>query len=148
MLTYIELLEEAARYLELLERADAFGDDDEDEQSPETEADADPAQEDSRGRPAWQRSLDLAPAAGFVLRMKAEGWKRFCERIGVPPFVLWEALPGFDRLHRAVALTEKVAFVPEGFLRWLNAVRPAGDPELSEIPLTTEGVADAADRTL
>jgi hypothetical protein len=40
-------------------------------------------------------------------------------------------------------LTEKAAFVPEGILRWLNRVRPTGEPELAEIPLTVEEIADA-----
>jgi hypothetical protein len=41
---------------------------------------------------AWMRCLDIALAAGFVLRAKADGWKLFCERLTVPPFALWEGL--------------------------------------------------------
>ncbi len=78
-----------------------------------------------------------------MLRTRANGWKLFCERLSVPPFLHWEILPGFDRLQRALAFTEKAAFVPEGFLRWLNRVRPKGQPELTAVPLTVEGVADA-----
>lgn len=164
LLVYIELLEEAARYLDALARADEpgdmFGDDAEDEGGREAEAveepgdnqgesaeraDADPAEEDACERPLWQRTLDLALAAGFVLRTKAEGWKRFCERRNVPTFLYWEGFPGFDRLQRALALAEHAAFVPEGMLRWLNAIRPAGKPELAEVPLTAEGVAAATE---
>ena len=78
-----------------------------------------------------------------MLRTKANGWKLFCERLNVPPFLLWEAFPGFDRVQRALARTEKAAFVPEGFLRWLNHVRPKGEPALTAVPLTVEGVAAA-----
>lgn len=63
--------------------------------------------------------------------------------MNVPPLLLWEGFPGFNRLQQALALAERAAFVPEGFLRWLNRVRPAGDSELPAVPLTVEGVADA-----
>ena len=146
LLTFIELLEEAARYLEFFERADVFGDDDdEEEESPDEKADAEPAEDDARDRRAWQRSLDLALAAGYVLRAKADGWKRFCEQLYVPPFLLWEGLPGFDRLQCALTLAEKAAFIPEEMLGWMNAIRPAGEPELTEVPLTTAGLAAAAE---
>ena len=87
--------------------------------------------------------LELAYAAGFLLRTKADGWKLFCERMTLSPFALWEYLPGFARLQRALTLAEKASFVPEGFLRYLNTIRPAGRPELTEGPLTVEGLADA-----
>jgi hypothetical protein len=44
----------------------------------------------------------------------------------LPPFLLRQELPGFDRLQRALALAKEAAFVPEGMLCWLNAIRPAG----------------------
>jgi hypothetical protein len=137
LLVFIELLEEAARYLEALDHADdaeeAFGEEDEGEGSPpEDEPDVtdetEPAGDDAGNRPVWQRSLDLALAAGFMLRTKADAWKLFCERMSVPPFVGWEGLPGFDRLQRALKVAEKAAFVPEGMVRWLNAIRPQGAP--------------------
>jgi hypothetical protein len=83
-----------------------------------------------------------------MLRTKADGWKLFCERLNVPPFLVWEcgALPGYDRLRRALTLAEKAAFTADGFLRWLNRTRPAGRPEQAGVPLTVEGVADATER--
>jgi hypothetical protein len=158
--TFIELLEEAARYREALVLAGGPGGgdgEDEDcgtaegeegggaEEGPGAKADAEPAEDDDGGRPAWVRALDLALAAGFVLRVKAEGWKLFCKRLNVPPFVLWECFPGFDRLQRSLALAEKAAFVPEGFLRWLNRIRPAGEPARAEVPFTPRGIADATE---
>jgi hypothetical protein len=65
--------------------------------------------------------------------------------MNVRPDVLWQDLPGFDRLKRALALSEKAAFAPVGFLRWMNAVRPTGEPEQTEVPWTAEGVADASE---
>jgi hypothetical protein len=32
-------------------------------------------------------------------------------------------------LRRALDLAEEAAFVPDGFLSWLNAIRPDGEPE-------------------
>ena len=42
-----------------------------------------------------------------------------------------------------MASAEKAALVPEGFLRWMNEHRPAGQPELTDVPLAVEGVAEA-----
>jgi hypothetical protein len=81
-----------------------------------------------------------------ILKTKVDGWKLFCQRMTIPPFTFWEGLPGFARLKRALARAEEAAFVPEGFLRWLNDVRPAGQPELSDVALTVEGVADAVEK--
>lgn len=69
---------------------------------------------------------------GFTLRAKAEGWKRFCERWAIPPFLFWELLPGFHRLQRALELAERAAFVAEGMARWLSRIRPPGKPEATE----------------
>jgi hypothetical protein len=149
-LVFIELLEEAGRYLDAFARSDdtrdLHGKNNEEEGSgdaADVEPDTPGVADEARARPAWQRALDLALAAGFVLRTKAEGWKLFCERLSVPPFVLWQQLPGFDRLQRALTLAERAAFAPEGFVRWLNRIRPAGEPERTEVPLTVEGMADA-----
>jgi len=168
-LIFIELLEEAARYLETFAHADAGdilgdeeqeyegvaeeggGDDEErkwdnaDEEESDAKAHAQSVEEAPRDRPLWQRYFDMALASGFVLRTKTEGWKLFCERMTVPPFALWEGLPGFDRLQRALKLAERAAFAPEGFLRWLNDIRPAGEAKQTEIPLTVEGMAAATE---
>jgi hypothetical protein len=111
----------------------------------EAKADAESAEDAAGERPIWQRHLDLARAAGFMLRTKGEGWKLFCARLTVPPWAAWEGLPGLDRLQHALQLAEKDAFGNEGFLRWLNVIRPAGEPERAEVPLTVEGMAAAAE---
>lgn len=141
---YVELLEAAAYYLDAFDRADEaraiFGDDDDaEDKEPEGNADNAAAEQPT----VWLRLLDLALVAGYVLGTKADGWNQFCERINVPPHLLWEGMPGFERLQGALALAAKAAFVPEGMQVWLNRMRPAGEAELTEIPLTVERVADA-----
>jgi hypothetical protein len=156
LLIFIELSDEAAGYFEAFRQAepsDDFDDLDDDgeeeeedgetEEEPEAKAElADEADE----RPLWQRSLDIALAAGFVLRAMSDGWKLFCERLNLPPFWLWEKLPGFDRLQRALTVAEKAAFVPEGMVRWLNRIRPEGKPEVTvESLISAEKYADASE---
>jgi hypothetical protein len=142
LLTFIELVDEAARYQAALAFNDDVRDTYEADEAEEESNDAAADEEDASQEPICFRTLDIALAAGYMLRTKANGWKLFCERLSVPPFLLWEIHPGFDRLQGVLALAEKAAFVPEGFLRWLNRVRPKGEPELTAVPLTVEGVAD------
>jgi hypothetical protein len=150
LLAFIELLDDAGRYFDSFTLSDEYdsssADDagneaDEDDQA--EEADTKSTTDDGGERPPWLRALDLAFGAGYVLRAKADGWKLFCERLNVPPFLLWKDLPGFDRLRRALDLAEEAAFAPEGFLRWMNDIRPAGAAELTEVYLTASAVADA-----
>src|SRR5262245_21200074 len=99
-MTFIELLEEAAGYNDLFQRwaeifestgpldgaeAEDEAEDDADEEADEVEG----AETEESGR---DRALDLALAAGYILRTKADGWKLFCERMTVPPFLLWQRL--------------------------------------------------------
>jgi hypothetical protein len=112
----------------------------------EGNADTKPAQSDTGVRSRWERHLDLACAAGFVLRTKVDGWKLFCQRLTIPPFAFWEALPGYDRLQRALKLTENAAFVAEAFVQWWNTIRPAGEPERTLPPLTVEGMAAGTEK--
>jgi hypothetical protein len=89
-----------------------------------------------------ERMLQAALAFGFQLRTKADGWRLFCERLSVPPFLVLVMLPGFDRLQVALNLAEKAAFVPEGMARWMNSHRPAGVPELTAgMMMTPEKIA-------
>ena len=113
--------------------------------------DASPADEaEDRSMPT--RTLDLYLAQGFVLKTKAAGWKMFCERWSVPPFVLWQILPGFERVLRALELLEDnefrpgPAFEPEGMLRWLSKIRPKGQPAPSlEDLMSPERLAEELD---
>src|SRR5713226_7589325 len=153
LLTFIELVDEAARYQAALafndDVRDTYEADEAEEESDDAaeEKDAAADEEDASQEPACFRTLDIALAAGYMLLTKANGWKLFCGRLNVPPFLVWEIHPGFDRLQGVLALAEKAAFVPEGFLRWLNRVRPSGAPELTVVPLTVERVADETEKT-
>ena len=135
--TFMDLVEHGTRYLEGIagargKRRDSVEDELEDELvSEEVEMEC----------PTWRRYLDLALADGFTLRTKVEGWKLFCERLTIPHFLLWQHLPGFDRLQCALTLAEKAAFTSEGFRCWLNRIRPAGAPECKEVALSIGGVA-------
>ena len=151
MLMFIELLEEAALYHDAFERChqdELEGSEEaEGERDPDGEGDAIAGEEHAAADPdrsALDRYFDLFLASGYELRAEAEGWKLFCEKLNIPPFLLWQELPGFDRLQRALALTEKAAFTAEGLLKWLNRIRPAGEQELTEVPLTAESVAKTA----
>ena len=152
LLTFIELVDEAARYQAALafndDVRDTYEADEAEEESDDAaeEKDAAADEEDASQEPICFRTLDIALAAGYMLRTKANGWKLFCERLNVPPFLVWEIHPGFDRLQLVLAMAEKAAFVPEGFLRWLNRLRPKGEPELTVVPLSVEGVADETEK--
>lgn len=76
----------------------------------------------------------MVQAAAFVLWVKAEGWRLFCERMEVPPFLIWEQFPGYDRLKKSLALAERDAFDPEGYRRWLNEIRSKGGSEVTNFP--------------
>jgi hypothetical protein len=144
LLIFIELLDTAAHYAEALALAD---DEPEAGEAVAPEDEAEPTEQGARKRPAWQRFLDLALGFGYMLRVKARGWQLFCERLNVPPFQVWQLgpLPGFARLQRCLTLAEKAAFTAEGFLTWANRIRPAGEPERADVPLTAEGIADATE---
>ncbi|HJZ90097.1 MAG TPA: hypothetical protein VKE40_04445 [Gemmataceae bacterium] len=142
LLIYIELLTESSRYMESLALADQ---EDFSEPGERGEADDDDEPETADLDFANERRLRLALASGYVLRTKVEGWKQFCERWTVPPFLLWQELPGFDQLQGALRLTDQVAFTAEGFLRWVNNRRPASDPPLTEVPVTAAETADDFD---
>jgi hypothetical protein len=148
LMIYIEVLNEAALYRECLALADQ-----EDDRDAATRGEADPDMDDDEPETAElefanERKLRMALAAGYVLRTKAEGWKQFYERWGNPPFLLWEDLPGFKQFQSALKLTDLVAFTAEGFLRWLNKVRPAGYPPITEVPVTAERTAGDVERAL
>ena len=87
------------------------------------------------------RLVDLALAAGCQLRERGMGWILFCERQGVPPYVLWERMPGYDRLKKTLEMAESIAFTPNGHRRWLNRIRPSGTAKLEIASLTAKRIA-------
>jgi hypothetical protein len=156
-LVLLELLDDAGAYFDAfhhaLEARDLFdeeglddGDAEEGGDETDTEADARPAADAAGGPSISERQMDAALAFGFVLRVKADGWKLFCERRNIPPLAPWKCLPGFDRLQRILTLADQDAFAPEAFVGWLNRIRRAGAPECTHCPWTAEGMADALER--
>jgi hypothetical protein len=153
-LIFMELLDMAAGYLDALECANDDDDlsqgeaDDDSEEFGDTIAERDVADDVRDGSLTGQRTFDIAMATGYLLKARADGWKRFCERLGVPPFALWEVLPGYKRLRLALKFTEGTpdmpgpAFAPEGMIGWLNKVRPTGEPEIRKLISTVEWYAE------
>lgn len=85
--------------------------------------------------------LNRLLALGYRLHAQARGWELFCRRRAIPPFTLWETMPGYSRLQLGLKLAENVAFKESGYRRWLNEKRPAGAPKLKVAPLTAKRVA-------
>jgi hypothetical protein len=132
---FIEILEDVARFHEALDRSD-----EQELEEIENAKEVQPQHKKGTGpdESLWSRYFDLLLAAGYTLRTNVEGWNLFCAKLSIPPFLLWEILPGFDRLQDALALAKKAAFTPEGFLKWLNRIRPDGEPELTKVPVIAE----------
>jgi hypothetical protein len=152
----LELLHLAGEYYDAL---DMCNDQDDTEAGNKVYAEAD-GDKDGDGEPMCpevsgeifvsDRCLGIFLAAGFILKVKLSGWQCWCERRHLPPFRSWKMMPGYDRLQRALKLTQQAphipggaAFTSKGMLQWLNRVRPTGEPELSAVPLSAEGQADA-----
>jgi len=160
---FIELLEEAANYLEALHLTDyaAATDEEDGEEAPEDGEGEDAEVRDGEAVSGVDTSeavsmvealskadrwFDLALAEGYMLKTKVEGWSLYCERLGVPAFACWQDLPGYDRLQLALKMAEQAAFVPEGMVRWLNRRRHEGDPEVTAPLLTAETTAASLER--
>ncbi len=150
--TFMELIDLAAHFTEALAHADAseiyLSDDDPYEgaadegemgeegtnggtDGPDTPDDAPVAElpPTDAGEPASERRmLDTAFAAGFMLKTKAAGWTAFCNRLNVPPLLLWSVLPGYERLQRALALADHAAFDADEFQLWWEGVCRRVDP--------------------
>lgn len=145
-MVYLELLEDAHRYFDAFDRVQNSrdipstndADDDLEESDQEVISDGDHCEPT-----ITDRYFDLVLAAGYMLKTKAAGWSQFCQCLSIPPFGLWNDLPGCDRLEHALALAETAAFVPEGFLRWLNNTAPGGEEPLASVPMTAAGIAES-----
>jgi hypothetical protein len=143
-LTAFELLEDAAEYLESFHDWDdeedeesEDGDSDDGDQAEEEPGDDEADKESDPGPSRLDRFLHITLGRGFLFKTKMNGWKLFCERMGIPPFLLWEPLPGFARLQRAIRIAEQAAFTPEGMVKMLNRIRPKGKEEVTAAALMT-----------
>ena len=162
ILTMMELVEEAAVYEDAFHHAhdllrdskdEADGADDlSDAEADDLEGEDDVMEDDlakedatEPPRPAWVRALGVAYAAGFLLLTKADGWKFFCERLDLPPFLLWEDLPGYERLQMTLAGARHASFHPASMREWLDRVRPPGGAPMTGTLLGIDAVADATE---
>ena len=159
--TYIELLEEAANFLDEHQRARnavagaklpitrrmrmrmRMTNPSAEQRAAKKAADA------ADKQPLWTQA-DLLNALGFQFTARMMGWKLFCERWNADPAALWDAggFPGLDRIGRTCRLIQSgLAFpTPADLARWLNTVRPFGDPELTEANIATaDQIADSFD---
>lgn len=148
---YIELQDLAAAYFDAMERhaehddMETPGGDDEDD----GDEDDDDEQGDDGQRCLWQSLNDVVLATGHLLRARMAAWLHWCKRRHLPPLQSWDTMPGYDRLQSALDCVENgahglgAAFTPMGMMRWLNRARPAGEPELTELPCAPERYADA-----
>lgn len=118
-LVYVELLADAAEYQDMLHHY-AHADRDEDGDSPS------PSLAD--------RHRDVAFARGYFLRTKLDGWVQFCEARTLPPYLLWESLPGYVRFREIADLTQAndtrppLAFIAEEMTAYLTRLRPRDTP--------------------
>lgn len=158
---YIELLDEAAEYLDEFQHS--FNEDDRvgarkpirlrmrlKGMMPKREELATEIAEHDADKPPLWKTMDVVKMIGFLFKSHAAGWKLFCERWNADPWASWERaeFPGVDRITRTWALIQRGFVFPttEDALRWLNTVRPIGEPEFTEaFLLTGEEVADRYD---
>ena len=111
--------------------------------------------DDNANESDWTTATEcwgLCLAQGFILRLKAEGWRLFCEQLGVPPFAVWKCLPGFRLLEMALAhvtdTEDPLSFDADGMARFLNERKPEDAPEVMEAELLTpEKIAADLDET-
>jgi hypothetical protein len=132
MFSFMELLEEAAIYHDLLRLR---GSKSHEHSSEELAKDA------TEITAAWQKEVDLVLATGCQLMMKLKGWELFCKKLQVPDRLLWRDLPGYRRLEANLEIARQWAFRPVGFLRWLNRIRPEGAPKLQQLPISARLIA-------
>jgi hypothetical protein len=143
---YLELVALAADYVDAFHVAsasDTTPQDDSAEDSTGADRAAVAASEaDSERESASERLWQLVLDKGYRLRVMWQGWKLFCERRGVPSYESWEPMSGWERLQRALDLSSQASFTAEGQLRWLNRFRPTGEPEIAELWITPDTIAD------
>lgn len=147
LVTYIELLDAAGFYREVMtmeEHEEDWAFEKRKGKHQIEEEDDEYVPLDIAGLKPEKRTLGMTLAAGCILREKAKGWVLFCERIGVPPYLLWNGLPGYDRLKRDIEIAETFAFSREALLRWCNRKGEPGEKKIKQV-ISAETCADEAE---
>jgi hypothetical protein len=139
MIVFLELTEEAAKHDDAWHRweesslMDLLGGKAGAEAKPDNEPEERP-EGAIKANAITDRLLYRYLAQGFFLRTKVEGWKLFCDRLGISPWGLWQYLPGFERLRKRLKAVDgtdgrpSAVFTPAGMVSWLNLVRPGDQP--------------------
>jgi hypothetical protein len=85
------------------------------------------AKERARFQELWHACL----AWGFTLKAFIDGWHLFCEQLAVPPYLIWETLPGFERLVCDLQRIQNhlPAFTPQQMVEYLRCQREDQEPE-------------------
>jgi hypothetical protein len=109
-------------------------------QAPAVEVVQKPGADPCRGKRNEQK-MDWVMGEAYVVQALANGWKLFCEEMNVPPFVIWQTLPGFAFLQNALTVADKASGSSQQYLDWLNSIRPKGTPALLTVALTAKAVA-------
>ncbi|MBX7166855.1 MAG: hypothetical protein K1X74_11045 [Pirellulales bacterium] len=148
---FLELLEDAAEHRDALHRwveeDESRGSRQDDAEGDEESSEIADDEEEELPEDVW---LNLYLSQGFLLRTKLAGWQLFCERLSLPPFAMWQLLPGYKRLQIAMQLVEDnkfrtaPVFAREGMLRWLGRIRPKGEPKpTDENLISPESIANS-----
>jgi hypothetical protein len=75
---------------------------------------------------------DWGLASGYLLKTWTEGWKLFCERRGIAPFMNGE---DYERVERALELNEVIASQPSDLLRvYSRRTKGQSEPIVVESP--------------
>jgi DNA modification methylase len=56
--------------------------------------------------------------------------------------LLWAALPGYERVQRALKAAEHVTFDPKAFAAWRERIRPEDVPAGKDVVFTPDSEAD------
>lgn len=137
ILTYIDLLDDAASYLACNQRfhhhlESAIG---------TQRKSGRIGGEDAVEYPNWHHTGRAAYGLGFQFKEKMDGWKLFCTHLNVSPALLWEKmnLPGLDRIKEALVLAYAGAAYRSAadMAIWVNEIRPADFPEQTETDMIT-----------
>jgi hypothetical protein len=91
----------------------------------------------------FARRARIARVHGYRFRTKWRAWVEFCNDWLFPPRLLWNNLPGIDRIDWFIALEDENTCSDEEFLAIVNELRPEELPPFTTNPVTVaSAVAD------
>lgn len=131
--TYIELLALAAQFHGLIARTEKLGGEDINTVRAQNNASVEYSALHRTGRAAF--------GLGFILKLKFEGWRLFCEGLQVSPLLMWEQpnLPGFHQVMSAVDMASAGIAFPSAaeMARWMDEAHPRDGIKRTEANVQT-----------